>query len=97
MFSKSSHRNSINHYSKLQLDRVKYLNDMIEARQSKAKSVAFRHEILEKQKMKQYQSDFDRIRAHLEDSAIPFKTRETLKSRTEHLRALGAKAVESIV
>ena len=70
---------------------------MVEAHQGRAKSVALRREILEKQKMKNYQTEYDRIRSHLSESKHPFQTQEKIKSRTEHLKSLGAKAVSGIV
>ena len=93
----SSTKKSINHFSKLQLNQVQHLNAMIEARQSRSKSVAFRHEVLQKQNMKNYQNEYSRIRSHLEGSVMPHATREKVNSRAAHLRALGAKAVDNIV
>ena len=80
----------------MQLGHVKYLNEMTEAYQNRVKSVALRKEILEKQKVRNYQNEYNRIRAHLEDSAVPYKTREGLKNRTEHLKTLGARALDTI-
>jgi hypothetical protein len=89
-------KQKLNYYSKLQIEQIKHLKDHIDAYRTRAASVALRKEILEKQNMRNYQSEYERIRAHLEDSAIPFKTREGLKTRAVHLKALGAKAVGSI-
>ena len=87
---------SIKHFSKLQLNQVQHLNSMIDARQSRAKSAAFRHEILEKQNMRNYQSEYSRIRSHLENSATPHKTKEHVQTRAAQLRSLGAKALDHI-
>ena len=97
MYMSSSTKKSIDHFAKLQLNQVQHLQSMIDARQSKSKSVSFRHEILQKQKVKNYQSEYSRIRSHLEGSVIPHTTREKVVSRAAHLRALGAKAVDNIV
>ena len=86
----------IKKHQKMQVAQAKYYSDMIEARQSRASSAAFRHHILEKQKIHNYTSEYDRLRAHLEDSALPFKTREHVKARTEKLKSMGAKAVQGI-
>ena len=80
----------------MQLGEVQRLNGLAEARQQRAASTAFRHEIHQKKKIANYQSEYDRIRAHLNDTAIPFQTREGLRTRTEHLKALGALAVSGI-
>jgi hypothetical protein len=51
---------------------------------------------LEKQKMRNYSNEYNRIRAHLEDSASPFTNKDGLKRRTEHLKTLGARAVDGM-
>ena len=45
-----------NHYQRMQLSQVKYLNDMDDAFQNRTKSVALRRAILEKQQKRNYQS-----------------------------------------
>ncbi len=89
-------KQKLNYYRKLQLEQIKHLSDHIDAYRTRAASVALRKEVLEKQNVRNYQSEYDRIRAHLEDSAVPYKTKEGLRIRTVHLKALGAKAVGSI-
>ena len=89
-------KQKLNHFRKLQLEQIKHLSDHIDAYRTRAASVALRKEILEKQNVRNYQSEYDRIRAHLEDSAVPYKTKEGLRIRSAHLKALGAKAVGSI-
>ena len=80
----------------MQLSQVKYLNDMADAVQNRTQSIALRREILQKQQQRNYQSEYERIRAHVEDSATPALTKDRLKGRVEHLKKLGARAVESI-
>ena len=89
-------KSQLNHYQKMQLSQVKYLIDMADAFQNRTKSTALRREILEKQKKRNYQSEYDRIRSHVEDSATPSLTKDHLKGRQAHLKSLGAKAVDSI-
>ncbi len=89
-------KQKLNYYRKLQLEQIKHLSDHIDAYRTKAASVALRKEVLEKQNVRNYQSEYDRIRAHLEDSAVPYKSKEGLSIRSAHLKALGAKAVGSI-
>ena len=80
----------------MQLTQVKYLNDMADAFQNRTKSVALRKEILEKQKKRNYQSEYDRIRNRVENSATPALTRNHLTTRTAHLKTLGARALDTM-
>ena len=89
-------KSQLNHYQRMQLSQVKYLNDMADAFQNRTKSIALRRKILEKQKKRNYQSEYDRIRSHVEDSATPALTKHHLSARTKHLKALGAKALDTI-
>ena len=84
------------HYQQKQLNQIKYLNDQADAFLNRTKSVALRKEILEKQKRRNYTSEYDRIRGHINNSATPALTKDRLKNRVEHLKNLGARAVESI-
>lgn len=92
----ASTKKSIKRFSNMQLGEVQRLNGLVEARQQRASSVAFRKEILEKKKVYNYQSEYDRLRAHLADTSIPYQTREGVRDRTNHLKALGALAVSGI-
>ena len=78
-------------YSKLQLRQLNVLNKQIEARLTRTKSVALVNEWREKQNMRNYQSEYDRIRNELSNSAIPFQTQEGLKKRTNELEKMGVK------
>ena len=89
-------KSQLNHYQRMQLSQVKYLSDMANAFQNRTKSTALRREILEKQRKRNCQSEYDRIRAHVEDSATPALTRNHLTTRSEHFKKLGAKAVDTI-
>ena len=89
-------KSQLHHYQQKQLSQVKYLNDMADAYLNRTKSVALRKEILEKQKQRNYTSEYDRIRGHINNSATPALTKDRLTNRVEHLKNLGARAVESI-
>ena len=80
----------------MQLSQVKHLNDMADAYQNRSKSTALRREILQKSNMRNYQSEYDRIRFHVENSANPSVIRGHITTRSAHLKALGAKAVDGI-
>lgn len=94
---KPSLQKQLNMYSKLQLNQIKHLHDQLQARKDLAASLAFRKEILEKKKVKNFQSEYDRIRSHLEqNSTMPFVEKAKVKSRADELRKLGAKAFDTI-
>ena len=78
---------------KLQLNQLKALNNQIEARLTRIKSVALVNEWRQKQHMRTYQSEYDRIRNELSNSAIPFQTEEGLKKRTIELQTMGVKYI----
>ena len=92
----STIKSQLNHYQQKQLSKVKYLNEQADAYRNRTKSVALRKEILDKQKRRTYQSEYERLQSHVESSATLALTRNRLKSRTEHLKQLGAKALDTI-
>ena len=89
-------KSQLSHYQQKQLSQVKYLNEMADAYKNRTSSIALRKEILEKQKRRNYQSEYERLRGHVEYSATPALTRDHLKTRTDRLKSLGARAVDSI-
>ena len=89
-------KSQLNHYQKMQLSQVKYLNDMAELFQNRTKSTHLRREILQKQQQRSYHSEYDRIRHHVENSASGTLTKQHITDRQAHLKKLGAKAVDSI-
>ena len=88
-------KSQLSHYQQKQLSQVKYLNEQADAYRNRTKSVALREEILEKQKRRTRQSEYERLRGHVENSATPALTRGHLKTRTGRLNYLGARAVDS--
>ncbi len=60
------------------------------------KNNALRRHILEQQRIKQHSSEYERIRNHLANSATPYKNQASLKSRADHLKSLGARAIDTI-
>ena len=80
----------------MQLNQVKYLNDMADVFQNRTKSTPLRREILQKQDQRNYRSEYDRIRAHVEDSATGVFNKDHLRDKMARLKKLGAKAVDSI-
>ena len=89
-------KSQLNHYQKTQLSQVKYLNDMADAFQNRTKSTALHREILQKQQQRNYRSEYERIRAHVEDSATPALNKVHMRGKMAQLKKLGAQAVDSI-
>ena len=89
-------QSQLNHYQRMQLSQVKYLNDMADVFQYRSKSTQLRREILEKQNSRNYRSEYERLRNHVENSATPGQTRKHITNRVAHLTQLGARAVDTI-
>ena len=89
-------KSQLNHYQQMQLNQAKYLNDMADIFQNRAKSTHLRREILQKQNQRNYQSEYDRIRSHVEgNSASGTITKQHITDRVAHLKKLGARAVDN--
>ena len=88
----STIKSQLSHDQQLQLRQVKHLNDVGEAFRNRSKSTALRKEILDKQRVRSYQSEYERIRNHIEHSATPARNKDSLKSRAEHLKGLRGKS-----
>ena len=78
-------------YSRKQISQLRAENRQIEARLTRTKSIALTNEWKQKQTMRNYQSEYDRIRNELSNSALPFQTQEGLKKRTNELEKMGVK------
>ena len=65
-------------YSNKHISQLKAVNQQIEARLTRTRSAAVTNEWKQKQVMRNYQSEYDRIRNELSNSAMPFQTRETV-------------------
>ena len=78
-------------YSKRQISHLKDINNQIEARLTRTKSIALTNEWRQKQNMRNYQSEYDRIRNELLNSAMPFQTQEGVIKRKAELEKMGVK------
>ena len=70
----------------MQPSQVKYLNDMADAFQNRTKSTHLRREILQKQDQRNYRSEYERIRAHVEDSATGVFNKDHLRDKMTRLK-----------
>ncbi len=79
-------KSQFNHYQRMQLSQVKYINDMADVFQNRTKTTDLRREILQKQDQRNYRSEYERIRAHVEDSAMPALTKDHLRDKMARLK-----------
>jgi hypothetical protein len=77
-------------FSKLQLQQLMAVKKQTEARLARTTSIALTNEWRQKQHMRHYQSEYDRIRNELSNSALPFNTQENVKKRKVELEKLGS-------
>ena len=82
-------RNKLEYYKRLQKE--------IDARKTKSSSIMLRRMWLEKQKINNYQNEYDRIRGILSNSVTKELTNEKLHERKKELEKLGAKIIDNIV
>ena len=69
------------------------LSKTLELREAKDKSIHFRRNLLEKQKVNNYVSEIERIRGDLSQTVLPGKTRQHLTDRVKELKTLSGKAI----
>ena len=81
------------HMQSHQLDRI---NKEIEVRHNRKANLNIRNGWLRAKTIKNYQSEYDRIRSHMADSAAPFVLRSTINNRKTALERLGAQAFDGI-
>ena len=80
----------------MQLSQIERMNKEIETRHNRTANLNIRNGWLRAKTIKNYQSEYDRIRNHMADSAMPFVLRETLNRRKGALERLGAQAFDGM-
>ena len=68
----------------------------LDAHQTKTASITLRNQWLERQKVNNYQNEYDRIRGIIENRVKGINTIEGLNNRKKQLELLGALAVDGI-
>ena len=76
-----------------QLDR---LNKEMEVRSSRRANLEIRNKWNQAKNIKNYQSEYDRIRAHMANSVVPYETVQRLNGRKSVLEKLGAQAFDGM-
>jgi len=74
-------------------ERVK---EQMEKHELKAKSIHFRRNLLERQKVANYTNELDRVRGLLSQTVLHPHTKRSLITRASQLKALGAEATNGI-
>ena len=77
-------------YSKQQVSQLNEVNQHLEARLTRTKSVAVTSAWKRKQSMSNYQSEYDRIRSELSNSAMPVQTQDGIMNNN-CIRQMGVK------
>ena len=72
------------------------IKDQMEKHEFRAKSIQFRRNLLERQRVANYTNELDRVRGELSRSVLPGETRRGLTKRAKQLKILGAQATSSI-
>ena len=81
------------------LSYYKTLQQQLDAHQTKASSIRLRKQWIERQKVSNYQNEYDRIRGMIAQNVIKHgdNTNEALQKRAKHLKGLGAQIIDKIV
>ena len=87
---------SLKTYMNMQSHQLDRINKEIELRQNRTANINIRSGWLRAKTIKNYQSEYDRIRSHMANSATPFVLRPTLHLRKAALERLGAQAFDGI-
>ena len=67
---------------------MRQFKNIMEAKETKAKSIHFRNKLLERQKVANYQNELDRIRGGLTQQELKGLTAGAFKSRIEKLEEI---------
>ena len=82
----------------MQTSQLERMNKEIEVRHNRTTNLNIRNGWLRAKTIKNYQSEYDRIRNHMANSAVnstgEWMTREKIKNRKTELEKLGAKAFD---
>ena len=80
----------------MQLHQLERFNKKMEVRAARTENLDLRNKWLQAKKIKNYQSEYDRIRGHMENSVLPFQTTAKVQNRKAALEKLGGKEFDAI-
>ena len=81
-------------HMRMQLAQLEAMNKEIEVRHSRHANIDIRNKWMQAKTVKNYQSEYDRIRSRLGNSSMPYVTKTAIMNRKKTLEALGAKAFD---
>ena len=87
----------LQHMIASKLHYYKQLQKQLDAHQTKEASIVLRKKFLERQKVANYQNEYDRIRGMIAQNDRKGVSVENLKKKAGDLEKLGAKAIQGIV
>ena len=87
----------LQHMIASKLHYYKQLQKQLDAHQTKEASIVLRKKFLERQKVANYQNEYDRIRGMIAQNDRKGVSVEHLKEKKKALEKLGARAVDGIV
>ncbi len=79
---------------RMQLNQLKGMSREIEVRQAMRANLDIRNKWMQANTVKNYQTEHDRIRKHLNNITMPHTTKAVVLQRKQTLEALGAKAFD---
>ena len=79
------------------LSYYKRIHEGIKARKTRSSLIHLQKNWLEKQRVSNYQNEYDRIRGILANTKTGDLTKQALEKRSADLRAMGAKNIDGIV
>jgi uncharacterized protein (DUF111 family) len=80
----------------MQLSQLEAMHRQVEAHRNKKKVIELRNKWMQAKTVKNYQSEYDRIRNHMSNTSIPYRTTPEIENRKAVLEKLGAKAFDGI-
>ena len=79
-----------------QTKNLERMNKEMEVRAGRRANLEIRNKWHQAKNIKNYQSEYDRIRAHMANSVVPYVTKQQLNSRKSVLEKLGAQAFDGM-
>ena len=80
----------------MQLRQLERMNKEMEVRGTRKANLEIRNKWHQAKNIKNYQSEYDRIRSHMANSVVPFETVQRLNNRRSVLEKLGAQAFDGM-
>jgi uncharacterized protein (DUF111 family) len=81
-------------HMRMQMNRLEGLNKDIEVKAARRANIDLRNKWQQAKTVKNYQTEYDRIRNHLNNSTMPSTTKDVITKRKKALEGLGAKALD---